>query len=42
MLSLSDNNQTDVIEAFIGKVSSEIYSKRDDFNFEIVNFPFHD
>ena len=94
MLSLSDNNQTDVIEAFnstsrylddllnidnpyfeqmIGQiyptelqlnkansfdteapffdlnlsitngiVSSKIYDKRDDFNFEIVNFPFLD
>ena len=94
MLSLSDNNQTDVIEAFNstsrylddllnidnpyfelmvgqiyptelqlnkanssdtealflalnlsitnGIVSSKIYDKRDDFNFEIVNFPFLD
>ena len=94
MLSLSDNNQADVIEAFnstsrylddllnidypyfeqmIGQiyptelqlnkanssdteapfldlnlsitngiVSSKIYDKRDDFNFEIVNFPFLD
>ena len=94
ILSLSDNNQTDIIEAFnstsrylddllnfdnpyfkqmIGKiyptelqlnkanssdteapfsdlnlsitngiVSSKIYDKRDDFNFEIVNFPFLD
>ena len=25
-----------------GKVSSEIYDKRDDFNFEIVNFTFLD
>ena len=25
-----------------GKVSSKIYNKRDDFNFEIVNFPFLD
>ena len=25
-----------------GKVSSKIYGKRDDFNFEIVNFPFID
>ena len=25
-----------------GIVSSKIYDKRDDFNFEIVNFPFHD
>ena len=92
MLSLSDNNQTDIIEAFNstfrylddllnldnpyfkqmvgqiyptdlqlnkakssdteapfldlnlsitnGIVSSKIYDKRDDFNFEIVNFPF--
>ena len=92
MLSLSDNNQTDIIEAFnstsrylnvllnidnpyfeqmVGQiyptelqlnkvnssdteapffdlnlsitndiVSSKIYDKRDDFNFEIVNFPF--
>ena len=92
MLSLSDNNQTDIIEAFnstsrylddllnidnpyfeqmIGQIyptelqlnkanssnteapfldlnlsitngiaSSKIYDKRDDFNFEIVNFPF--
>ena len=94
MLSLSDNNQADIIEAFNstsrylddflnidnpyfeqmvdqiyptelqlnkanssdteasfldlnlsitnGKVSSKIYDKRDDFNFEIVNFPFLD
>ena len=80
MLSLSDNNQTDIIEAFnstsrylddllyptelqLNKansadteapfldlnlsitnaiVSSKIYYKRDDFNFEIVNFPFLD
>ena len=94
MLSLSDNNQTDIIEAFNstsrylddllnidnpyfeqivgqiyptelqlnkadssdtvaqllalnlsktnGIVSSKIYNKRDDFNFEIVNFPFLD
>ena len=94
MLSSSDNNQTDIIEAFNstsrylddllnienpyfeqmvgqiyptelqlnkanssdteapfldltlsttdGKVSSKIYYKRDDFNFEIVNFPFLD
>ena len=94
MLSLSDYNQTDIIEAFNstsrysddllnidnpyseqmvgqiyptelqlnkanssvteapfldlnlpitnGIVSSKIYNKRDDFNFEIVNFPFHD
>ena len=92
MLSLSDNNQTDIIEAFNstsrylddllyfnnsyfeqmvgqiyptelqldkanfsdtkapfldlnllitnGIVSSKIYNKQDDFNFEIVNFPF--
>ena len=25
-----------------GKVSSKMYHKRDDFNFEIVNFPFLD
>ena len=94
MLSLSDNNQTDIIEAFNstsrylddllnidnpyfeqmvgqiyptelqlnkanssdteapflelnlfitnGIVSSKIYNNRDDFNFEIVNFPFLD
>ena len=94
MLSLSDNNQTDIVEAFSstsiylddllnidnahfeqkvgqmysteiqlnkahssdteapfldlnlsitnGIVSSKIYDKRDDFNFEIVNFPFLD
>ena len=94
MLSLSDNNQADIIEAFNstsrylddllninnpyfeqmvsqiyptelqlnkanssdteapfldlnlsitnGTVSSKIYDKRDDFNFEIVNFPFLD
>ena len=85
MLALSDNNQTDIIEAFnstsrylddllnidnpyfeqmvgqiyptelqlnkaldlnlsitIGIVSCKIYDKRDDFNFEIVNFPFLD
>ena len=73
-LSLSDNNQTDIIEAFnststylddllnidnpyfeqmVGQIyptelqlnkanSSKIYDKRDDFNFEIVNFPFLD
>ena len=35
MLSLSVNNQTDTIK-------SKIYDKRDDFNFEIVNFPFLD
>ena len=88
MLSLSDNNQTDIIEAFNstsryldidnpyferilgqiypaelhlnktnssdteapfldlnlsitnGIVSSKIYDKQDDFNFEIINFPF--
>ena len=90
MLSLSDNNQTDILEAFNstsryledllniynpyfeqmvgqiyqlnkanssdteapfldlnlsitnGIVSSKIYDKRDDFNFQIVNFPFLD
>ena len=94
MLSLSDNNQTDIIEAFTstsrylddlpnidnpyfeqmvgqiyptalqlnmvnssdteaaflhlnlsipnGIVSSKIYDKRDDFDFELVNFPFLD
>ena len=79
MLSLSDNNQADIIEAFksssrylddslnidnpyfeqmVGQiyptelqlnkanssdtVSSKIYDKRGDFNFEIVNFPFLD
>ena len=88
MLSLSDNNPADIIEAFNstsryldnpyfeqmvcqiypnelqlnkanssdteapfldlnlsitnGIVSSKIYDKRDDFNFEIVNFPFLD
>ena len=94
MLSLSDNNQADVVEAFIyasryldnllnidnpyfaqmvsqiyptelqlnkanpsdtegplldldlyitnGIVSTKIYDKRDEFNFEIVNFPFLD
>ena len=84
MLSLSDNNQADIIEAFNstsrnlddllnvdnsyfeqmvnkanssdteapfldlnlsitnGIVSSKIYDNRDDFNFEIVNFPFLD
>ena len=35
MLSLSVNNQTDIIK-------SKIYDKRDDFNFEIVNFPILD
>ena len=25
-----------------GIVSSKIYDKQDDFNFEIVHFPFHD
>ena len=37
MLSLSDNNQTDIIEAFN---STPRYL--DDFNFEIVNFLFLD
>ena len=80
MLSLSDNNQTDITEAFkstsrylddllnivnpyfeqmvgqiyptelqlnkiaitSGIVSSKIYDKQDDFNFEIINFSFLD
>ena len=87
MLSLSDNNQTDIIEAFNSisrylddllnidnpyfeqmvcqiyptdrqlnkanssdteppfldwNVSSKVYDKRDEFNFEIINFPFLD
>ena len=79
MLSLSENDKSDIIEAFSstsrfiddllnidnphfkqmlfpdhthllflnlsitnGIVSSKIYNKRDDFNFEIVNFPFLD
>ena len=37
MLSLSDNNLTDIIEAF-----NSTTRYLDDFNFEIVNFPFLD
>ena len=47
-LQLSKANSFDTEAPFLdldvsitnGKVSSKIYDKRDDFNFEIVNFPF--
>ena len=44
MLALSDKNQTNIIEAFNSpsRLSSKIYDKRDDFNFEIANSPFLD
>ena len=44
MLPLSDKNQTNIIEAFNSpsRLSSKIYDKRDDFNFEIANLPFLD
>ena len=41
MDSLNHDIQADVIEAN-GFVSSKIYDKRDDFDFDIVNFPFLD
>ena len=49
-LQLNKANSSDTEAPFLdlnlsitnGKVSSKIYDKRDDFNFEIVNFPFLD
>ena len=49
-LQLNKANSSDTVAPFLdlnlsitnGKVSSKIYDKRDDFNFEIVNFPFLD
>ena len=49
-LQLNKANSSDTEAPFLdlnlpitnGIVSSKIYDKRDDFNFEIVNFPFHD
>ena len=44
MTTLSRDNQADIIEAFnsISRYIDEIYDKRDDFDFELVNFPFLD
>ena len=49
-LQLNKANSSDTEALFLdfnlsitnGIVSSKIYDKRDDFNFEIVNFPFLD
>ena len=49
-LQLNKANSSDTEATFLdlnlsitnGKVSFKIYDKRDDFNFEIVNFPFLD
>ena len=49
-LQLSKANSSDTEASFLdlnlsitnGIVSSKIYDKRDDFNFEMVNFPFLD
>ena len=49
-LQLNKGNSSDAEAPFLdfnlsktnGIVSSKIYDKRDDFNFEIVNFPFLD
>ena len=49
-LQLNKANSSDTEAPFLdlnlsktnGIVSSKIYNKRDDFNFEIVNFPFLD
>ena len=49
-LQLNKANSSDTEALFLdlnlsitnGMVSSKIYDKRDDFNFEIVNFPFLD
>ena len=49
-LKLNKANNSDTSAAFLdldlsidnGKISSKIYDKRDDFNFDIVNFPFLD
>ena len=44
IMSLSDDKQADVIDAFNTNdiVSTKINDKRDDFDFEIVNFTFLD
>ena len=49
-LQLNKSNTSDIEAAFLdlhlsisdGNVSTKIYDKRDDFDFEIVNFPFLD
>ena len=49
-LQLNKSNNTDIEAPFLdlhlsianGFVSSKIYDKRDDFDFDIVNFPFLD
>ena len=49
-LQLNETNKTDTEAPFLdlhlsianGFVSSKIYDKRDDFDFDIVNFPFSD
>ena len=49
-LQLNKANSSDTEDTFLdldlsisnGIVSTKIYDKRDDFNFEIVNFPFLD
>ena len=49
-LQLNEANSSDTEASFLdlnlsitnGIVSSKIYDKRDDFNFEMVNFPFLD
>ena len=49
-LQLNKANSSDTVAPYLdlnlsmanGIVSSKIYDKRDDFNFEIVNFPFLD
>ena len=50
MLQLNKANSSDTEAPYLdlnlpitnGTVSSKIYDKRDDFNFELVNFPFLD
>ena len=47
-LQLNNSNSSDTVAPFLdlnlsltnGIVSSKIYDKQDDFNFEIINFPF--
>ena len=49
-LKVNKADNSDISAAFLdldlsidnGKISSKIYDKRDDFNFDIVNFPFLD
>ena len=41
-LQLNQANNTDSEAPFFGFVSSKIYDKRDDFDLDIVNFPFLD